>query len=170
MRYAYHTGDGAARPRLARRAGRVFSEMENNAGDARLAEGEPPARGLTHSRSGAGNSWTTGHAPHLAAQARAQPRWIPDDEVERCMLCSPNWRFRSLPGYRRHHCRSCGWVVCSACLPDDQTLQLNRWVTPEGLAEAQPEHGSPHKQRGVQQLRGACARRGRRGTGASASR
>jgi hypothetical protein len=64
-----------------------------------------------------------------AALARAQPRWVPDQDAERCMLCNPDWRFRSIPGKGRHHCRSCGWVVCAGCLPKGQTLELDRWVS-----------------------------------------
>ena len=91
------------------------------------SEGDPPARGASR---------TAAVEPNRAALSRAQPRWVPDAQAERCMLCNPTWRFRSLPGYRRHHCRSCGWVVCAACLPGGQTLQLDRWVTPQGLVQA----------------------------------
>jgi hypothetical protein len=76
-----------------------------------------------------------------AARARALPRWIPDDEAERCMLCLPDWTFGVMPGWRRHHCRCCGWAVCSACLPDDQTLELDRWVSSTDGHEL--KHGSP---------------------------
>ena len=48
-------------------------------------------------------------AADRTAQARAQPRWVPDADAERCMLCTPDLRFRAIPGWARHHCRSCGW-------------------------------------------------------------
>eukprot|EP01043_Picozoa_sp_COSAG02_P047796 COSAG02_NODE_4620_length_5156_cov_2.045284_1_plen_557_part_00 len=76
-----------------------------------------------------------------AARARALPRWIPDEEAERCMLCKPSWKFRMLPRWRRQHCRCCGWVVCSACAPEDQTLELDRWVS--STAGHEIEHGNP---------------------------
>ena len=63
------------------------------------------------------------------AAARANPRWVPDEEAERCMLCKPDWKFRSVPGYTRHHCRSCGWVVCADCLPKGQMVEMDRWVS-----------------------------------------
>jgi hypothetical protein len=88
----------------------------------RPSEGEPPVPERADARRRAAE-------PNRTAQARARPRWIPDAEAERCMLCNPDWRFGPLPGYRRHHCRSCGWVVCAACIPDSQTLELDRWVS-----------------------------------------
>lgn len=39
------------------------------------------------------------------------PRWIPDEEANRCMACAvPFTAFR-----RRHHCRNCGGVFCGVC-------------------------------------------------------
>ncbi|XP_066447251.1 lateral signaling target protein 2 homolog [Eleutherodactylus coqui] len=39
------------------------------------------------------------------------PKWIPDSACTQCMYCSaPFSLFR-----RRHHCRSCGKIVCSKC-------------------------------------------------------
>ena len=92
------------------------------------SEGQPPEREARTRRPAA--------QPNPAAEARARPRWVPDAEAERCMLCKPSWRFRAVQGYRRHHCRCCGWVVCAACLPEGQTLQLDRWVTPKGVVQA----------------------------------
>ncbi|XP_066283828.1 FYVE, RhoGEF and PH domain-containing protein 2-like [Branchiostoma lanceolatum] len=40
------------------------------------------------------------------------PQWIKDNEVTMCMRCSQ--AFNALKR-RRHHCRACGWVVCSRC-------------------------------------------------------
>lgn len=38
--------------------------------------------------------------------------WVPDAEASRCMLCG-HTQFSLIN--RRHHCRSCGAVVCSSC-------------------------------------------------------
>lgn len=39
------------------------------------------------------------------------PLWTPDSRVSTCQLCTSS--FSAL--FRRHHCRACGRVVCSAC-------------------------------------------------------
>lgn len=39
------------------------------------------------------------------------PLWVPDSRVTMCQLCTSS--FSTL--FRRHHCRCCGQVVCSAC-------------------------------------------------------
>eukprot|EP01102_Stenamoeba_stenopodia_P020116 TRINITY_DN7742_c0_g1_i2.p1 TRINITY_DN7742_c0_g1~~TRINITY_DN7742_c0_g1_i2.p1 ORF type:complete len:641 (+),score=97.16 TRINITY_DN7742_c0_g1_i2:458-2380(+) len=39
------------------------------------------------------------------------PVWIPDNEVNKCMLCQVS--FTTLR--RRHHCRKCGQIVCASC-------------------------------------------------------
>ncbi|XP_054153174.1 rhoGEF domain-containing protein gxcJ-like [Oppia nitens] len=48
--------------------------------------------------------------PVLALGASA-PVWIPDARVTMCQLCTEEFTVT----YRRHHCRCCGNVVCSAC-------------------------------------------------------
>lgn len=46
---------------------------------------------------------------HLLGQMA--PIWTPDSRVSMCQLCTSS--FSAL--FRRHHCRACGRVVCSAC-------------------------------------------------------
>ncbi|TRY70611.1 hypothetical protein TCAL_02326 [Tigriopus californicus] len=41
-----------------------------------------------------------------------QPLWIPDDRVTMCQKCFVDFNFFV---QRRHHCRSCGSVVCASC-------------------------------------------------------
>ncbi|KFO26129.1 pleckstrin homology domain-containing family F member 1 [Fukomys damarensis] len=50
----------------------------------------------------------TGHQP---TTEHAAP-WIPDKATDICMRCTQT-RFSALT--RRHHCRKCGFVVCSEC-------------------------------------------------------
>lgn len=38
-------------------------------------------------------------------------QWVEDDEVDKCMCCSGEFGLLR----RKHHCRSCGSVVCSSC-------------------------------------------------------
>jgi hypothetical protein len=45
--------------------------------------------------------------------SRSHPRWIPDSDVDSCMLCGAAFTTFTR---RRHHCRSCGWVVCITCM------------------------------------------------------
>ena len=55
------------------------------------------------------------------------------------MLCSDVEFWRAGPAVlTRHHCRCCGWVVCLGCLPEGQTMELDRWVSAAGL-----KHGAP---------------------------
>lgn len=42
---------------------------------------------------------------------KVQPYWIPDNETTFCMRCNMKFSFIK----RRHHCRACGHVLCSAC-------------------------------------------------------
>ncbi|KAK1938292.1 Rabankyrin-5 [Phytophthora citrophthora] len=48
----------------------------------------------------------------LMAKVAHPPVWVPDSERVECMECRK--KFGSL-GTRRHHCRMCGRVLCSAC-------------------------------------------------------
>jgi hypothetical protein len=47
----------------------------------------------------------------LLSKVRHAPVWIPDDSRTACMECSKTFGL----GARRHHCRFCGRVMCSAC-------------------------------------------------------
>lgn len=40
-----------------------------------------------------------------------RPVWVPDSFSNTCSICSRQFTF----GYRRHHCRNCGNLVCSQC-------------------------------------------------------
>ncbi|XP_064554719.1 zinc finger FYVE domain-containing protein 26 homolog isoform X1 [Drosophila montana] len=54
-------------------------------------------------------------------QAPTREQWMPDEEASHCMCCRRS-AFTML--MRRHHCRRCGRVVCSAC-------STQRMVIPE---------------------------------------
>ena len=88
------------------------------------------------------------------SKARESPRWVPDAESDRCMLCAAEF-FGAGLGSRmagalglsaanttsRHHCRYCGWIVCGTCSPEKvahpskpgvigpQVLAVDRWVS-----------------------------------------
>ncbi|XP_013773396.1 FYVE, RhoGEF and PH domain-containing protein 6-like [Limulus polyphemus] len=47
---------------------------------------------------------------HLKIGNKA-PVWVPDKRVSMCQICTRDFKVT----YRRHHCRGCGKVVCSAC-------------------------------------------------------
>eukprot|EP00742_Colponemidia_sp_Colp-10_P001555 GILJ01001672.1.p1 GENE.GILJ01001672.1~~GILJ01001672.1.p1 ORF type:complete len:367 (-),score=52.70 GILJ01001672.1:194-1294(-) len=49
---------------------------------------------------------------------QAEFSWIPDDAVVACQCCSKKFTVF----FRRHHCRSCGHVVCGSC--SDQKVSL----------------------------------------------
>ncbi|KAJ1362885.1 hypothetical protein KIN20_022596 [Parelaphostrongylus tenuis] len=43
-----------------------------------------------------------------------KPLWIPDDSSTKCLMegCPTVFTFLN----RRHHCRNCGWLICSDCV------------------------------------------------------
>lgn len=47
-----------------------------------------------------------------------RPLWQPDTDVTECPICGTVFSF----WYRKHHCRKCGRVVCSACSPHRITI------------------------------------------------
>jgi superfamily II helicase len=78
-----------------------------------------------------------------ARLARQNPVWI-DEDKKVCMLC--DLRFTML--LRRHHCRVCGWVICSRCAPESCTVQTDRWCSStEGHALMQLTDGSTKDKR-----------------------
>lgn len=56
------------------------------------------------------------------------PTWLPDSETDACMRCSSKFTFRK----RRHHCRACGLIFCSACC--SEKLHLPYRITSTGAA------------------------------------
>jgi len=54
------------------------------------------------------------------------PRWQPDHEATECPVCKNDFGFWN----RRHHCRKCGRVVCSACSPHRITIPRQYIVQP----------------------------------------
>lgn len=54
---------------------------------------------------------TTGCNLSMNELGKVQPYWIPDNETTFCMQCNMKFSFIK----RRHHCRACGQVLCSAC-------------------------------------------------------
>ena len=51
-------------------------------------------------------------------QMVTRPVWVPDAVAKECMVCQT--RFSTF--VRKHHCRRCGRVVCSACSPHHVSL------------------------------------------------
>uniref|UniRef100_A0A0N5B3S2 FYVE-type domain-containing protein n=1 Tax=Strongyloides papillosus TaxID=174720 RepID=A0A0N5B3S2_STREA len=51
---------------------------------------------------------------------KIEPVWIDDKEADSCMLC--NTKFSLL--LRRHHCRSCGRVLCNSCCNQRKSLRF----------------------------------------------
>lgn len=47
------------------------------------------------------------------------PYWIPDMQRQKCKDCGNNFG----PFTRKHHCRRCGEIFCSACLPKDKDVK-----------------------------------------------
>ena len=81
---------------------------------------------------------------HASATSREQPMWIEDADplAERCMVegsrcnCTAfaKTTLQKAGGNMRHHCRSCGWVVCQKCRTQDDgkttyELALAQWVS-----------------------------------------
>lgn len=63
---------------------------------------------------------------HVCRLGRVQPRWVRSSEHGRsCMCCADYFGFFTM----KHHCRSCGIAVCSAC--SCGRLALRRWLAPQ---------------------------------------
>ena len=56
--------------------------------------------------------------------------WVPDDAATDCMRCATPFSFRR----RRHHCRRCGKLFCSACAPRPTTSRAERLCMPCAVA------------------------------------
>jgi hypothetical protein len=88
-------------------------------------EPEPEPVSSTLARS---NASTPGPIEHVApvTQGEIQPRWV---EAPTCMLCASLQFSKLRKSTRKHHCRSCGWVVCAAC--SSHAMVLDHWLTDE---------------------------------------
>ncbi|XP_065067706.1 zinc finger FYVE domain-containing protein 21-like [Rhopilema esculentum] len=56
-----------------------------------------------------------------------EPKWLDDSQHPFCMRCKKMFSFT----LRRHHCRRCGRVFCSACCKNKISLPCISYVDPE---------------------------------------
>eukprot|EP00026_Physarum_polycephalum_P007402 Phypoly_transcript_07462.p1 GENE.Phypoly_transcript_07462~~Phypoly_transcript_07462.p1 ORF type:complete len:279 (+),score=42.55 Phypoly_transcript_07462:762-1598(+) len=47
------------------------------------------------------------------------PIWVDDESVDKCTLCNQPFNVFN----RKHHCRSCGLVMCADCTPHKETMK-----------------------------------------------
>ncbi|KAJ4461674.1 hypothetical protein PAPYR_1797 [Paratrimastix pyriformis] len=92
-------------------AGLGDSDTANNNNEADGAEAN--LLGKLRSRIARGISVVTSKVGTPREALRGPTLWVPDEDTSRCMLCQEPFTFF----FRRHHCRSCGSVVCSRCSP-----------------------------------------------------
>ncbi|PAV62408.1 hypothetical protein WR25_05537 [Diploscapter pachys] len=52
-----------------------------------------------------------------------KPVWIPDDSSRTCLMEGCSTTFSLV--HRRHHCRDCGWLICSQCKGKAPLLKYN---------------------------------------------
>lgn len=74
------------------------------------------SEGLIHQSSGGGQSSGDYRPSAVLSSVHSQlgkipPFWVPDNSTNFCMQC--NLKFSLIK--RRHHCRACGQLLCSAC-------------------------------------------------------
>eukprot|EP01062_Namystynia_karyoxenos_P020898 TRINITY_DN17923_c0_g1_i1.p1 TRINITY_DN17923_c0_g1~~TRINITY_DN17923_c0_g1_i1.p1 ORF type:complete len:415 (+),score=82.15 TRINITY_DN17923_c0_g1_i1:78-1322(+) len=59
--------------------------------------------------------------------ARLAERWQPDEAADRCTKCTAKFTLTR----RRHHCRACGYIFCSACSQHKFTIPESTKCTAE---------------------------------------
>ena len=62
--------------------------------------------------------------PQDAELGDEAPPWVPDGRVTMCMLC--NCDFTML--VRKHHCRTCGKVVCGKCSANKAPIKFKQYA------------------------------------------
>jgi len=64
------------------------------------------------------------------------PRWVPDEESDSCMLCKKSFAMFD----RKHHCRSCGILVCHDC--SNQTKNIYEYFDDKntGMRQTWPKY------------------------------
>eukprot|EP01126_Amoeba_proteus_P025120 TRINITY_DN2511_c0_g2_i3.p1 TRINITY_DN2511_c0_g2~~TRINITY_DN2511_c0_g2_i3.p1 ORF type:complete len:222 (-),score=51.79 TRINITY_DN2511_c0_g2_i3:90-755(-) len=63
----------------------------------------------------------------LSTSQVSRPEWLQDCDVHSCMLCSVQFSFF----IRRHHCRCCGKIFCSACCNQQMVLPHLDYSSPQ---------------------------------------
>eukprot|EP01043_Picozoa_sp_COSAG02_P000097 COSAG02_NODE_1_length_108762_cov_456.708287_97_plen_470_part_00 len=77
-----------------------------------------------------------------ASTARQKPVWIRSHQAPVCMLCEKEFR----SGGGKHHCRYCGWAVCTACSLHS-IVGLERWLKgdkPHAICLTRSTEGATH--------------------------
>ena len=77
--------------------------------------------------------------PVSTSQSASSPAWVPDDQVNNCMLCNKAFSYLS----RRHHCRRCGRCVCGSCAPSDNSRPIHEWGYSEPVRHCRECYKSP---------------------------
>ena len=69
-----------------------------------------------------------------------KPKWVPDTAHSSCMLCRRTFTWR----LRRHHCRSCGKLVCGTCAPAGNSKPIQSMGYFEPVRHCKVCFRSPH--------------------------